>query len=345
MNTNTTTEPRQYRDLTHTPVRLREAARRSLQRCPGLARWDIPAYTRYAIASRQGVKLNNNGLKNARYYSKQSGDPLAQPLAQRTKERGFQLLTKLGKDRPGEMVTFEIECFLPTASVATVRAALPLAVQMVGDGSLNGSDSTRTRNMEGVELRIPCSVTDYSRLYHACHLLATHGARVNRTCGLHVHLDVRDLSPLKRYRDVKAEGSRLHAVISTVGRYLVPPSRLNNRYCALTPPSTSDRYRAVNAEATGKHGTIEIRLHSGTAEADKARLWAEFCLFFLRRPLSKPQKTALAAVHTPAAALDWILRSDLPPTLKWWAAQRVEKFHPSAVTLPAAGSNANEASE
>lgn len=330
--------------LTHTPTSFREAAIRSLRRYNMRPNYDQSAL-RLAILSRQGVKLNGSSLNSARYYVKRSNDPLKTPLKQRTAERGFQLLTKLGKDRPGEMVTFEVECFVPRNSVQPLKEALPLAVQIVSDGSLSSGDSPRTRNMEGIELRIPCSITDYSRLFHACRLLSLHGAEVNRTCGLHVHFDVRDLSPLKRYADVKAEGARLHSVIAAVGRYLVPPSRLNNRYCALTPPSLRDRYRAVNAEATGKHGTLEVRLHSGTVEGDKARLWAEWCLFFLRRPLSKAQKTALSAVHTPTAALDWLLRSDLPPTLKWWSAQRLEKFHPSAVSLPSSGSNAAEASE
>lgn len=331
-------------ELTRTPTSFRTAAARSLRRYNMLPSGDASSL-RLAILSRQGVKLNGGTLKSARYYAQRKNDPLTEPLKKRHDERGFQLLSKLGKDRAGEMVTFEIECFLPRNSVQPLKESLPLAVQMVSDGSLSSADSPRTRDMEGIELRIPCSVTDYSRLFHVCRLLNLHGARVNKTCGLHVHFDMRDLSPLKRYADIKAEGARLHSVIATVGRYLVPPSRLNNRYCALTPPSLRDRYRAVNAEATSKHGTLEVRLHSGTVEADKARLWAEWCLFFLRRPLSKAQKTALSAVHSPAAALDWILRSDLPPTLKWWSAQRLEKFHPHAVSLPSSGSNASEASE
>lgn len=330
--------------LTHTPTAFRQAAERSLQRYNMIPSREASSL-RLAILSRQGVKLNGSSLNSARYYAQRKNDPLTAPLKKRHAERGFQLLTKLGKDRAGEMVTFEIECFVGRDSVQALKESLPLAVQMVSDGSLSSADSPRTRDMEGIELRIPCSVTDYSRLFHVCRLLNLHGAKVNKTCGLHVHFDMRDLSPLKRYSDIKAEGSRLHSVIATVGRYLVPPSRLNNRYCALTPPSLRDRYRAVNAEATSKHGTLEVRLHSGTVEADKARLWAEWCLFFLRRPLSKNQKTSLAMVYTPTAALDWILRSDLPPNLKWWSAQRLEKFHPSAVSLPSSGSNAAEASE
>ena len=334
---------RTLNDITHTQLCFRALALRAFRRA-GLRH--VPSIDmQRAIISRQGVKGENYTLRNARHYAKQINDPLKSPFSQRHTERGFKLLGKVGKDRPGEMITFELEAFVPPKAVPALKAALPLVVQLVGDGSLESGDSPRTAKMEGVELRVPCNMTDYSRLYAICRLLAVHGARVNRTCGLHVHLDVRDLSPHKRYADVKAEGTRLYSVLSTVGRYLVPPSRLNNRYCALTAPSTKDRYRVVNAEATAKHGTIEVRLHSGTVEADKARLWAELCLFFLRRPLTKSQKTALSAVHSAADALDWILKSDLPPTLKWWSAQRLEKFHPSAVTLPGAGSNTSEASE
>lgn len=333
-------------ELIKTPLKLEAKARAKALRLG----FDPKSY-RFAnvknalLLSRQGVAQSIYEVRSKRQDRQYKHDVLTSPIVEREKTRGFQLLRKLGKDRPGEMVTFELECFLPQGKRQELKSLLPLAVEMVGDGSLRSEVSKKTTGMEGIELRVPCSITNYSRLYKVGALLASFGAKVNTSCGMHVHFDVRDLSPGKEWRNVKAVGTRLYDVVSNVLRYLVPPSRMGNTYCALTPPSINDRYRCVNAEAVSKHGTLEVRLAAGTVEPDKARLWAETCLFFLRSPMSKEAKARLVNVRDASTALDWLMRSDLPPTLKWWAAQRVEKFHPNALVKPADGANASEGSE
>lgn len=81
--------------------------------------------------------------------------------------------------------------------------------------------------------------------------------RVDKTCGLHVHVDIRDLT--------KEQAVRVYERLVTLSRWfrrLVPPSRLRNRYCrwrANNTPNT-DRYCAFNWHSYREYGTIEFRM-------------------------------------------------------------------------------------
>ena len=37
------------------------------------------------------------------------------------------------------------------------------------------------------------------------------------------------------------------------------------------------RYRSLNLDSYGRHGTVEFRLHHGTLNGKKIQAWAEFC--------------------------------------------------------------------
>ena len=330
--------------ITHTPTCFEVRARRAFARAGNIA--PGPHMMRQRILSMQGVPTSPSYSEIRRYRNRNVPvvDCLAVPVKDRCQHRGFRLLRHLGKDAPGSMVTFEIECFVPAANTQALRASLPMACEAVGDGSLTATNTWRTR-YGGIEIRVPCRLDDFRLLYRVCNLLSKHSARVNASCGLHVHLDVRDLAPTKRLADVRSRAMALHGVIASVLRYAVPPSRLANSYCALTTPSTRDRYHAVNLTAVEKHGTIEVRLGAGTVQADKARLWAEVCAYFLRRPLSRDSKARLPHVGNATQALSWVLKSDLPPSLVWWLVQRIQRFYPAAIALPPDGSTRYELGE
>lgn len=99
-------------------------------------------------------------------------------------------------------------------------------------------------------------------------------ASVNKTCGLHVHLDM-------RRRKASAAYKRL-VNSQEVLRSLVPYTRRKNDYCK--PNITSDltealangaRYWVVNPQSLKKHKTLEVRLHSGTTDATKIINWVK----------------------------------------------------------------------
>lgn len=119
--------------------------------------------------------------------------------------------------------------------------------------------------------------------------LKTIGAKVNKTCGLHVHVGLEGVKPAK-VREIIERYANMEAKIDAV----MPESRRSNRYCAgmrniltsIVSKSTiremaqaqGGRYYKVNLQSYLRHGTIEFRQHSGTVEAEKIINWVKFCI-------------------------------------------------------------------
>ena len=171
------------------------------------------------------------------------------------------------------------------------------------DGSVRPTHANQGSNSCELVSPILRGEEGIAEIKKVCAALATIGAKVNRTCGLHVHFGIRDLTHDQIKRVCKM-WVRDESVIDTV----MPESRRgnNNRYCrsnvydsvdamfekisnarsfdqlqsALCPPTDysphSGRYHKVNLLAFAEHGTIEFRQHSGTVEANKICFWVEF---------------------------------------------------------------------
>lgn len=129
----------------------------------------------------------------------------------------------------------------------------------------------------------------------ACEALAAAGARISRSCGLHVHHDIHDLDATHVGRLARLWANNQRAING-----LVAPSRRNSRWAAplrtdeverLEALDTSrysgnlqlavrslyiDRYRSLNFDCFPRYGTVEVRQHQGTIAADKILAWIEF---------------------------------------------------------------------
>lgn len=336
------TDDRGY--ITQINLRAREEARRKL------ARTQLRHPAAVLDSDVNTLMLHRAGLRVGSWYRIRDHRTYHAPRAQQPilarVPRGFALLKHLKKDTPGEIISVEIECFARPADIPRIRERLPLACDMVSDGSLRPAEGRLTRDMQGVEIRVPFTVTDCRRLYKVGELLAEVGAEVNRTAGLHVHLDVRDWSPAKSFTAIRPRAMQLYSLAEHVLRYAVPPSRLGNTYCAFLAPDRSDRYRVVNGTAVAEHGTVELRLGAGSTSPDKIRLWAETARHFLRHPFSRAAMAAASRIRTPGEAVGWVLEhSELSTATRWWLVQRIVKFYPSAVALPSADASRTEGSE
>lgn len=142
-----------------------------------------------------------------------------------------------------------------------------------------------------------------------CQALVAGGAKIDKTCGFHVHHDVNDYN-VADFKSLFALYTKVEAVLDT----FLPESRRanNNRYCrslsifgrdgwnyqdsdvapivsekkellkkiqsahtlsTLSRIFRSNRYVKLNYQSYMKYGTIEFRQHSGTVEWEKMYNW------------------------------------------------------------------------
>lgn len=165
-------------------------------------------------------------------------------------------------------VGIEVEFGSPTnktdIATALTEAGIGRYVQLKDDGSVRDFPSNYQTN----ELVI-CAPISIIRdvVTKAMNVINSGGAKVNKTCGLHVHLDMRGYDYPRAFSNLVSAQKILYQ--------MVPASRRDNTYCK---PTTSkvfsrvqhgSRYVGINPTSYRKHGTIEVRLHSGTTDIIK----------------------------------------------------------------------------
>ena len=166
-------------------------------------------------------------------------------------------------------VSVEIECFGPLSSrelgVEIVNAGVGKYVHVKGDGSIHPNNSEH--HPYELVVTAPASQIE-SVVSKVSEVLNENDCRVNKTCGLHVHLDARYDNANRMFSNLVSAQSILYK--------MQPLSRRDNTYCKPTPSKSlrtasrgSGRYFGINPQSFGRHRTIEIRLHSGTIDAGK----------------------------------------------------------------------------
>lgn len=183
----------------------------------------------------------------------------------------------------------------------------------------------------GYELTSPkLTWADWPTVERALDALLAAGARTSRSCGLHVHHDVRDYSE----GDMKALLS-LWALHEGTLFALLPPSRYDNTYAirmgfvantvrSLTADEAARSFRALDAqfrrgignvarwrgskyEAMSlryfwSRGTVEVRAANGTLRHKDAATWVEVTQGLVERALGAPEMTEARWVRTVTAS-------------------------------------------
>lgn len=129
------------------------------------------------------------------------------------------------------------------------------------------------------------------------HHVGNFAAKVNASCGLHIHVGVKDLTPVQRGKIVRHWYNATN-IVST----FVAQSRNHNHYCAQmsqrevdqvvallelnvlearTYERTTNKYRSLNVLPFPKIGTFEFRLHQGTLNTKKIQHWVTLLLAFV----------------------------------------------------------------
>lgn len=237
-------------------------------------------------------------------------------------------------------IGIEIECIVPTGSHLK-KLMLPYAkyVSMVGDGSIDLSEFNRqsecncndpddcnpenhsSNEYEDKEIRVLVKESELVPvLTKVCEVLNSIGAIVNKSCGLHVHFDMRDTTMEKR-NEIHAKLFRALPLLTQI----VPESRRNNQYCKRNkralPNYRGSRYRMINATSYHKHSTFEIRLFNSTTNANKIINWITLLQNIMNGAvvLRSPSSFKHAQKH-------WKMSDDLMA----WAEARKAKFNGSS---------------
>ena len=129
-------------------------------------------------------------------------------------------------------------------------------------------------------------------LKKVCDVINARGAKVNKSCGLHVHFGAKDFTIAQWVRII-----RNYAALESIIDSFMPMSRRGNenRYCrSIVARAASscldnatcmsdifdafhnDRYYKLNVMAFRGHKTIEFRQHSGTTDFNKIEAWINF---------------------------------------------------------------------
>jgi len=147
----------------------------------------------------------------------------------------------------------------------------------------------------------------YEQVRKVGEALAAAGAVVNRSCGLHIHHDVRRL-PIGMLQSLVRNWSSSQDALDA----FVAPSRRNglNAFCRrLTATDLRDverasswsdlrrgggdsRYRTLNFRAYPVHGTVEVRQHQGTVSGAKVVAWVKLGQAMVRAAIAGAEVAA-----------------------------------------------------
>lgn len=156
--------------------------------------------------------------------------------------------------------------------------------KLVSDVSVNGQGTGIGRGLELVSP--PLTIAKMEKdLKTVTTVLNELGAKVDRSCGIHVHHEIDDLNA-KHIKNIFATYYRHQNMISE----MMPKSRRNGHYCQdltrneveriLSQDTIRDiqytacaRYRVINFTSYVKYGTVEFRQHGGSTDFEKIFNW------------------------------------------------------------------------
>jgi hypothetical protein len=128
------------------------------------------------------------------------------------------------------------------------------------------------------------------------------GGSISPRCGLHVHVGVRDLDHAGLVRLVASWKKYEDQFLA-----LIPRGRRNNQYCRPWKNRISlaqaeafvtnfrqgswHKYTSLNLAPLARIGTVEVRLHGGTLNGNKAEAWIQLLLAFADAMTDRPTET------------------------------------------------------
>lgn len=233
------------------------------------------------------VCANTYGVSRSRIYEIWRNEDInGRPNRSGTRQMRRAAGRRLGLNR---RFGVEMEFFGMTRATANeaIRAAGLTGWRVKSDCSVSGS---------GLELVSPPLSGDagLDQVRRACAALNANGARVNQTCGLHVHHDASDLGAtgVRRVARSYANNQRhIDWLVSESRRTAAGPTycrpwaqdeldymdqSANTRGYGERYVYAPTRYKTINVQSFSQHGTVEIRQHQGTTNFRKIEAWIRF---------------------------------------------------------------------
>lgn len=191
------------------------------------------------------------------------------------KKRAKRLYESKKPDTNDNYVGIEIECYVKENETVLNELLMPVSknVHIKHDGSLH----SHYNGYMAREITILAKESEFKYVVETvCNALSDKriAARIDKTCGLHIHLDMRNRPVNTCFHNLVTAQSILKS--------MQPESRRKNKYCKNnTHKRFADtrwgrtRYKNINAQAYNRFETLEVRLHSGTADSEKIINWIE----------------------------------------------------------------------
>lgn len=120
----------------------------------------------------------------------------------------------------------------------------------------------------GMEIRVLATEKEISDVIKkTCKIIQENGGYVNATCGLHVHLDMRNRDFEKVFNNFYFSQKLLFST--------QPVMRKNGTYSKMLRAKkvTNDRYYGVNRLSYKEHKTLELRMHEGSVDEKEILVW------------------------------------------------------------------------
>lgn len=224
-------------------------------------------------------------------------------------------------------VGIEIECMskLNTSDFEDLIIEKAVMLHKYVRVSTDGSIRTNETHRHPIEFRLMMKDTEVVSVMTRFMKLVKPYIKVNASCGLHVHLDMRNRNYGKSFE-------RLYTTLPLL-ESMVPNSRRTNTYCRINQEKkewmTRDgqRYQALNPTSYHKFRTLEVRMHSATTNAQKVINWVQLLSIIVDRKfvgvngkeLNEPSRSV-------SSLLAFFTKYDIPTALRNYIVQRISKF-------------------
>lgn len=152
---------------------------------------------------------------------------------------------------------------------------------------------------------------DLEKIEKICNILKDNNAKINNSCGFHVHIDAETLSA-EQIEMVY----RRYALYERAIDLLHPKNRRGNtnNYCLSIKPIIEimdedkiqfisketitkklflDKYYKLNLVSLDKYGSLEFRQHKGSLDFDEIKNWIYFCQEFIENSITPGIKDSL----------------------------------------------------